>query len=74
MDITKIDEARKLFTQFEDTEGMHKIAIEEFGKLADKSFNFHYLNHKEFKVALEKLINTHYEMLKQELKAKIAQL
>ena len=74
MDITKIDEARKLFTQLEDTERMHEFAIKEFSELAKKSFHFQYIKYPEFAKALALTIHTHFVALKDEIKAEIEKL
>lgn len=74
MDITKIEEARKLFTLLEDVEQMHKLAIEEFGELLGKSFHFQYIKHKEFGEAILMAITNHFVALKDEIKAEIEKL
>jgi len=74
MDVTKIEEARKLFTRLEDVERMHKFAMEEFGGVLSKSFSFQYIKPKEFGDSIVIAITEHFVALKDEIKAEIEKL
>lgn len=74
MDITKIEQARELFSAYEQVNHFHDLAIEEFLALQEKHFNFQILDKKKLRNAIRTVLNRHFETLKQEFKVKISEL
>ena len=74
MDITKIEQARKLFETYEQVNHLHDFAIKEYEALLEKHLNFPVVEKKKLRDAIRTTLNRHFETLKQELKVKIAEL
>lgn len=74
MDITKIDEAKKLFETYDKVIRAHGRAIIDHKEVIDKHCDFDYLNKTELHRIVRDALHTHFEGLKQELKDEIAKL
>lgn len=74
MDITKIEEARKLFDTYDKVIRAHGRAIIDHKEVIDKHCDFDYLNKAELHRAVRDALHRHFEGLKDKIKAEIEKL